>query len=150
MQGDMRCGTCCNNDNGLCDLFGRVVAEDDLCDPHNWNRPIREAGEEQKRLKAKADAGKARLSLVPSAIIYAVARIREYGVEKYHDPENWKKVEAERYRDAMYRHMLAYIDDPHGVDEESGLPHLWHLACNAAFLCEMDGTDPKEYTNEKK
>ena len=146
---NMDCGHCCNNDNGLCDLFGKIVTEEDFCDPYNWNRPIKEAREEKKRREAKADAGKARLSLVPPAIIYAVARIREYGVEKYHDPENWKKVEAERYRDAMYRHMLAYIDDPHGVDEESGLPHLWHLACNAAFLCGMDGIDPKEYKNGK-
>ena len=88
---------------------------------------------------AKADIGKARLSLVPSAIIYGIARIREYAVTtKYKDPDNWKRVEPERYRDAMYRHMLAYIDDPHGVDEESGLPHLWHLCTNAAFLCELE------------
>ena len=145
MQADMKCGTCCNYDNGICDLSGRVVMEDDLCDPDNWNRPIKETREPQKQSQAKSDEGKARLSLVPSGIIYAVARIREYGVKKYHDPENWKKVEPERYRDAMYRHMLAYIDDPKGVDEESGLPHLWHLACNAAFLCEMDEIDPKKF-----
>lgn len=36
------------------------------------------------------------------------------------------------------RHMCAYLDDLEGVDEESGLPHLWHLACNVAFLCEME------------
>lgn len=87
---------------------------------------------------AKADAGKLQLSLVPTELIRAVARIRMYGVAKYKDPDNWKRVEPERYRDAMFRHMLAYIDDPAGVDEESGLPHLWHLACNAAFLVEME------------
>lgn len=86
----------------------------------------------------KADAGKPRLSLVPPEIIRAVARIREYGCEKYGDPDNWRRVEPERYRDAMFRHLLAYIEDPAGVDEESGLPHLWHLACNVAFLCEME------------
>ena len=88
----------------------------------------------------KEDAGKARLTLVPSAIIYAIARIREYGVNKYPDggKDNWKRVEPERYRDAAYRHLLAYIADPHGVDAESGLPHLWHLACNIAFLCELE------------
>ena len=88
--------------------------------------------------RAKADAGKARLSLVPTRIIYAIARIREYGCQKYHDPDNWKRVEPERYRDAMFRHMLAYINDPKSVDDESGLPHLWHLCCNAAFLCELE------------
>jgi len=88
--------------------------------------------------KAKADAGKPRLSLVPSEIIRDIAYIREYGNNKYGDPDNWKTVAKERYRDAMYRHLLAYIDDPHGVDEESGFPHLWHLACNVSFLCEME------------
>jgi hypothetical protein len=87
---------------------------------------------------AKADAGKPRLTLVPRAIIWAVARIREYGNKKYKDPDNWKQVEPERYRDAAYRHFMAYLDDPKGKDEESGLPHLWHLACNIAFLCEME------------
>lgn len=86
----------------------------------------------------KADAGKPRLSLVPTEIIRAIARIREYGNQKYGDSESWRKVDLARYRDAMYRHMLAYIEDPTGVDEESGQPHLWHLACNVAFLCEME------------
>lgn len=88
--------------------------------------------------EAKADIGKPRLSLVPSQIIRDIARVREYGNDKYGDPENWKTVEPERYRDAAYRHLLAYIDNPAGSDEESGLPHLWHLACNIAFLCEME------------
>lgn len=87
---------------------------------------------------AKADYGKAKLSLVPSAIIWDIAAIREYGTEKYHDPENWRKVEPQRYRDAAYRHFLAYIDDPASVDKESGFPHLWHLACNIAFLCQFE------------
>lgn len=91
----------------------------------------------------KADAGKLRLTLVPRAIIRAIAVIRMYGNAKYPDggPDNWKKVEIERYRDAAYRHWLAYLDNPKGVDEESKLPHLWHLACNIAFLCEMEDLD---------
>ena len=87
---------------------------------------------------AKADRGKLRLSLVPPEIIWDVAVIREYGNLKYHDSENWRGVEVERYRDAAYRHFLRYLDDPHGVDEESGLPHLWHWACNVAFLCALE------------
>jgi hypothetical protein len=99
-------------------------------------------GRKEKRFMinqaAKADAGKARLTLVPRKIIFDIARIREYGNNKYHDPDNWKTVEPWRYQDAMMRHMFAYLDDPDGVDEESGLPHLWHLATNVAFLCEME------------
>lgn len=89
---------------------------------------------------AKQDKGKAKLSLVPRRIIWDVAAIREYGNNKYPDggPDNWRNVDVARYRDAAYRHFLRYLDDPYGVDDESGLPHLWHLACNIAFLCEME------------
>lgn len=99
---------------------------------------LEKLSQSDKTQEAKADAGKARLTLVPRKILYDIARIREYGNKKYHDPDNWKQVAPERYRDAMMRHMCAYLDDPDGVDEESGLPHLWHLACNVAFLCEME------------
>ena len=90
---------------------------------------------------AKADSGKARLTLVPRKILFDIARVREYGNRKYGSSENWKQVEIQRYRDAAFRHFLAYLDDPTGTDEESGLPHLWHLACNIAFLCEMEGAE---------
>lgn len=87
--------------------------------------------------EAKADAGKPRLSLVPTQIIYDIARVREYGDKKYGSTDNWKTVEAQRYVDAMFRHLLAFVANPDGRDEESGLPHLWHLECNAAFLSEQ-------------
>ena len=88
--------------------------------------------------EAKADAGKPRLTLVPRAILPAIARVREYGCKKYGYLENWRQVDKQRYRDALFRHLLAYLDDPTGTDEESRLPHLWHLACNVAFLCELE------------
>lgn len=87
--------------------------------------------------RAKADAGKIRPTLVPVSAIRAIAAIREYGCLKYHDPENWKRVEPERYKDAAYRHWLAYLDGEQN-DIESGLPHLWHLACNIAFLIALE------------
>lgn len=93
--------------------------------------------------EVKADKGKPRLSLVPTEIINCIARVREYGTENYHDPENWKRVEKERYIDAAFRHLLAYVNDNQGKDEESGLPHLWHLATNVAFLCELDKQEKK-------
>ncbi len=93
---------------------------------------------EKYSAEAKADNGKPKLSLVPTEIINCIAKVRMFGVEKYHDPDNWKKVEKERYIDALYRHLLKYINDNNSVDEESRLPHLWHIACNVAFLCEME------------
>lgn len=93
-----------------------------------------------KDQKAKADYGKEELTLVPRRIIHDICAIRMYGNQKYPEggPDNWKQVEIERYRNAAYRHFLAYLDEPQGKDKESGFPHLWHLACNIAFLCEME------------
>lgn len=82
----------------------------------------------------KKDSGKLRISLVPTDIIRAIATVRMYGTDKYGDSESWANVEAQRYLDAMLRHMLAVWDDIDSVDKESGLPHLWHVACNVAFL----------------
>lgn len=93
--------------------------------------------------EAKADAGKMRPTLVPVSMIKAVTTVREYGCQKYHDPDNWKKVEKQRYLDALYRHWLAYLSGEKD-DEESGLPHLWHMATNLAFVIDMEGRELDE------
>lgn len=98
----------------------------------------------------KADNGKPRVTLVPLQIIRDIARVREFGLQKYKEKESWKSVEPERYRDALLRHCMLYIEDPFGLDEESGLPHLWHLACNVAFLCELQKGQYKEPKIEVK
>lgn len=90
----------------------------------------------------KADSGKAQLSLVPRRIIWDIAKVRMYGVNiKYPETgrDGWRNISKERLQDAMFRHMLRYLDDPDGVNDESGLPHLWHVAVNVAFLCEIEG-----------
>lgn len=87
--------------------------------------------------KAKADAGKLQLSLVPTQIIKDVAEVRMYGNKKYGDPDNWKTVEVRRYIDALLRHTLEFVSDQNSVDFESGIPHYKHMACNMAFICEM-------------
>ena len=87
--------------------------------------------------EAKHDEGKLQLSLVPTQIIRDIAEVRMYGNKKYGDPDNWKTVEIERYVDALLRHTLAFLDDPDSLDEESGIPHYKHMACNMAFICDM-------------
>lgn len=93
--------------------------------------------------KAKRDEGKLKLTLVPPELIKAVAVVRMYGNAKYPDggPENWRKVEKGRYQDALFRHFVAYLQEPYGLDDESGLPHLYHLACNVAFLVALEMDD---------
>jgi len=110
---------------------------------------IEELEEELEKFKAapadpdqavKADAGKLKLSLVPPELIKACAVVRMYGNQKYPEggPDNWRKVEPQRYRDAAYRHWLEYIGDHNSKDEESGIPSLWHCICNLAFLAAME------------
>ena len=86
---------------------------------------------------AKADQGKPCPSLCPVSLIEAVTAVRMFGLQKYHDPDNWKQVEPERYHQAMLRHILAAWNDPYKIDPESGLPHIAHVATNIAFLLEM-------------
>ena len=100
--------------------------------------------------EVKKDAGKLRLTLVPRGIIEAIAKVRMFGVKKYKNPDNWKKVEKARYRDAAFRHFIAYLDDPKSIDEESGITHLDHLACNIAFLIEMEEYDGLRYDRKEE
>ena len=90
---------------------------------------------------AKDTAGKPRLALVSPLAIEAIGIVRTYGTEKYGgDPDNWRQVPAAYYRDALMRHWCKYLRDPKAVDSESGLPHLWHVLCNASFLVEMEAS----------
>ena len=87
--------------------------------------------------EAKHDTGKLQIQYVPPAIIESIARVRMHGNATYGDPENWRTVEWERYFDAMLRHTIAMMRDPMSYDDDSGLLHLEHVACNAAFILEM-------------
>ena len=94
--------------------------------------------------EAKADAGKLEIDLVPTQIIRDIAEVRMYGNQKYGDPDNWKTVELRRYINALLRHTLAFKDDHNSIDEESGIAHYKHMACNLAFICELlKDTKPK-------
>jgi len=87
--------------------------------------------------EAKADAGKLQIHMVPMQIVRDCAEVRMYGTEKYGDENNWKKVELIRYIDAMLRHTLAFVEDIHSVDAESGIPHYKHAECNWSFISQL-------------
>jgi len=87
---------------------------------------------------AKDIKGKLDLAAVPPELITAVAKVREYGNKKYSDPDNWKKLDPMVFHGAVLRHTLAIWNDPWALDEESGMPNLWHLATEVAFLIAME------------
>lgn len=88
--------------------------------------------------ECKKDAGKPRIALVPMQILRDVAEVRGWAVDnKYHDPDNWKDVELDRYINAMLRHTIAFVEDMESKDEESGLYHQYHAETNWVFISEL-------------
>lgn len=83
--------------------------------------------------KIKADQGKPRVAEVPVELIFGAARAKDYGTAKYGDPKNWKIVEIGRWKNALMRHLLAYIGGE-DMDSESGLHHLDHMACTLSYI----------------
>ncbi len=85
----------------------------------------------------KADGGKVNPDLLfagmPDALM-AVAAVLSYGAQKY-EAHSWKRVDMARYEAALGRHMLARKGGEM-CDEESGLLHLAHEACNILFLLQ--------------
>ena len=98
-------------------------------------------------LGLKFDKGKLRYSLIPPEATKAIAEVLTFGAQKY-APNSWQSVPNahERYLDALMRHLEAYrageLTDP-----ESGLPHMSHLLCNAAFLSYFDSKDHNDSTS---
>lgn len=91
----------------------------------------------------KYDEGKNRLDLVPPEVIEAVGRILTHGAVKY-APHNWQKgINYEKVYGAMQRHLQAFWRGEQ-LDSESKLPHLWHAACNIAFLITYEA-HPETY-----
>ena len=84
----------------------------------------------------KHDSGKLRMDLLPPEAIRALAQALTYGAAKY-APCQWRGVSAERYEAAMLRHWLAWKEGE-AIDPESGLSHLAHVLCNAAFLVALE------------
>lgn len=92
---------------------------------------------EEKTNTVKDKEGKPQMRLILPHAAEALVRIREYGLKKYPQADNWKSVPKEDWTDAMFRHLMKYIGGEE-TDEESGMPHLWHALCNLSYLIELD------------
>ena len=105
--------------------------------PQNETCPIANVCTKLKDQQPKTDQGKPHPSYCPVELIKGVVAVREHGTAKYGDPENWRKVSADRYHEAILRHVLEIWEDPFAVDPDSGLYHLQHIATNISFLLKM-------------
>ena len=89
---------------------------------------------------AKLDAGKVRAGLVLGGFgraLMAVGQVGTFGAAKYTD-NGWMSVPqgAERYTDALYRHLLAE-GQGQAADTDSQLLHAAHAAWNALARLEL-------------
>jgi hypothetical protein len=84
--------------------------------------------------KPKDMKGKPVLSLVPRGIVEAIAKVREFGNKKYGNPDGWKMQTKQDYWEACLRHAEKARNNMDAIDEESGLPHIYHLACDLSFM----------------
>lgn len=103
----------------------------------------------------KYDNGKPRLAEMIvdfKESLLEVCKVWEFGANKY-EKSNWKKVEngADRYTNAMLRHLVAEADSP--VDKESELRHAAHVAWNALarlkFLLESEELQEPKRTSRR-
>ena len=93
--------------------------------------------------KAKPMAG---VLLDFSRALQIVVDVGTYGAKKY-ARQGWCVVPegSQRYTDALVRHLLAMDVDPDGLDKETGLPHLAHVAWNALAVLELQARRKETY-----
>lgn len=90
----------------------------------------------------KYDEGKSRIDLVDPWFIEGVGDVLTFGARKY-AANNWRNgIHTSRIIASSYRHLGA-INKGEEIDPESGLPHAYHLACNAMFLAWMIKNKPE-------
>lgn len=90
----------------------------------------------------KFDAGKPPLGLLPSKSLVEIAKVLEFGRNKY-AAHNWRNGLAwSRVYDATLRHLLAW-NDGQDRDPETGLSHLAHAGCCILFLLEFEASRPE-------
>jgi len=91
----------------------------------------------------KLDQDKLSYTILPFTALTEVVKVLEFGKQKY-AKDNWQKVAngKERYLDAAFRHLVAYIEGE-TIDKESGLHHLAHATCCLLFILWFDLTNKK-------
>lgn len=80
------------------------------------------------------NAGKPQWTLFDVSVFEGVVRVLEFGAKKY-GVDNWKKgFKWSSIMNSMYRHLYKWWYKGEENDEESGLPHMDHVACNVYFM----------------
>lgn len=89
----------------------------------------------------KYDKEKPRMDLIDADFLEGLAKVLTFGSKKY-AAHNWRGgIAVSRLIASSYRHLGA-VNRGEDIDQESGLPHVYHLACCVMFLSSMLETRP--------
>ena len=87
-------------------------------------------------------------SAISPKFTLGMAEVLAFGAEKY-GRDNWKQCSKDQmhlYWDAFERHVNAYKRGEEN-DQETGMSHISHAACNLMFIQELDSMFIKDYSN---
>lgn len=93
------------------------------------------------KIGEKHDSGKLLFGCLTQGlapVLKGVVAVLTYGAKKY-KRDSWQSVPngRQRYMEALDRH-LNKINLGQFKDRESGLPHVFHVVCNAMFVAHFD------------
>lgn len=109
--------------------------------------------------------GKPRMDLIPLDLLVGLARVLEYGENKYptdDGSQNWRMgAPVQEQIASLLRHLapiMSFMQQPHPdwntlLDEESGLPHIDHILFNCISLrlaLEYEADLPRDPGGEDK
>lgn len=89
----------------------------------------------QKEKAVRYNQDKLRVDLIPTELTEQVAKVFTFGANKY-SANNWKGFSQEQQDEiigSLLRHILEY-QKGNKFDDESGLHHLAHAACNLSLI----------------
>jgi hypothetical protein len=93
----------------------------------------KETTQPDSKIGLKFDNDKVRLELLPFDALMEVGKVLTVGAKKY-GSRNWEKgIDHSRLYGAAFRHLAASVQRQ-DIDDESGLDHLAHCACEVLFL----------------
>lgn len=127
--------------------FKRVVAERYLNNWVTYEGPNTKMQANTAEIKitppagTKYDTDKVPLDLLDPQALEGLAKVLQFGANKY-AAHNWRGgIAYSRLTAAMLRHMFKILEGEY-IDPESGLPHIDHAGCCWMFLSNMMKTRP--------
>ena len=138
---DRDCGDCgcVLNNGGVCTCTGDPDCSE--C-PRGYLDEAEDLAEEGEALEeelkggAKQLDGKLPVELVPWLPVLEVARVLQFGANKYDDWNWYKGLPITTCMGSALRHCFKFMMGEDN-DDESGLPHLAHACCNIMFALQF-------------